>query len=600
MQKMNNNQNGVVAPGAGKKKNVFFKNILAALKKDYSVLILSGVSFLVLAIICFFGVTKNFTVAGRYLEKYEVGQISFDTFVAEKAIKANAAYPFGIAAGEEIIKEGFPVTEDGYRKLEKMSKAEDYIDYRSYADTLLFLFLLMILWTFLCSDTLLGRKAAFKELLIQIVFFISIYTIAMFAKQFSFFASSQYYLSIAIPTAMFVFLIALLFDEKSAVYFSIIVSLGVLNASEFQFVTFLFTLGTAMCATRIVRKIETRIDMVFASLAMAAINVVFMIVMTVLFDEHVDNLGVMIFGLAFNGFISGILALGFITPLEQVLNTASVFRLMDLSDLNNPTMRKLLLNASGTYNHSMMVATLAENACKAIGANFLVARVGAYYHDIGKMDQSEYFVENQNGHNKHDDMNPSLSVSVIRSHVKRGVEKAHQLHLPPQIIDIISEHHGNSVIAYFYGEEKKINPDVREEDFSYNGVPPTTRESAVVMLADTVEAACRTLEKPSVSRLDKFIQQLIGSKLEHHQLDNCPLTFRELNIIRESFVTILAGYYHSRIEYPDQKDPDADEKTSVPEKNDNGKTEKVNAAVEVKSSKTTPVKKAAAKAKGKK
>ena len=213
----------------------------------------------------------------------------------------------------------------------------------------------------------------------------------------------------------------------------------------------------------------------------------------------------------------------------------------------------------------MMVATLAENACKEIGANSLVARVGAYYHDIGKMDQSEYFVENQSGQNKHDEMNPSLSVSVIRSHVKRGVEKAHQLHLPPQIIDIIAEHHGNSVIAYFYNVEKQTNPDVREEDFSYNGVPPTTKESAVVMLADTVEAACRTLEKPSVSRLDKFIQQLIAAKLEHHQLDNCPLTFKELTVIRESFVTILAGYYHSRIEYPDQKDPDAEEKKKADE-----------------------------------
>ena len=207
----------------------------------------------------------------------------------------------------------------------------------------------------------------------------------------------------------------------------------------------------------------------------------------------------------------------------------------------------------------MMVATLAENACKEIGANSLVARVGSYYHDIGKMEQSEYFVENQSGQNKHDEINPSLSVSVIRSHVKKGVEKAHQLHLPQVIIDIISEHHGNSVIAYFYNEAKLKNPDVQEEDFSYMGNPPKTKESAVVMLADTVEAACRTLEKPSVSRLDKFIQSLISSKLEHHQLDRCNLTFKDLTTIRESFVTILAGYYHSRIEYPDQKDPDAQE-----------------------------------------
>ena len=230
---------------------------------------------------------------------------------------------------------------------------------------------------------------------------------------------------------------------------------------------------------------------------------------------------------------------------------------MDLSDLNNPLMRKMLLTASGTYNHSMMVASLAESACREIGANSLIARVGAYYHDIGKMDQPEYFVENQNGgENKHNEINPSLSVSVIRSHVKKGVEKARAMRMPKQVVDIIGEHHGNSVIAYFYNEAHNKDPNVNPEDFAYNGNPPSTRESAVVMLADTVEAACRTLDKPSVPRLDKFIQQLIEGKIEHHQLDNCDLTFKDLDTIRNSFVQILAGYYHSRIEYPEQKDPD--------------------------------------------
>lgn len=560
MQKTNDNQTGVINPGSGKKKNDFFKSIINSIKKDYAVLILSAVSFLVLAVICFFGVTKNLTIAAFSLSEYEVGMIADRNIDSDRALPATAAYPFAIGDHERIIKKGFPITDENYKKLEKMANTKEYIDYRAYADTLLYLFLLMILWVLLYSDKLLGRKPSFKELLIEIIFFIAIYAVTMIAQQFRFFAISSYHHTIAIPTAMFIFLIALLFGEKSSVYFSIIVALGVYNASGFDPVPFLFTLAIAFSATRIVRQIENRIDMVFASLAIALLNIVFMLVLKILFNDTFDNIGIVMFALAVNGFVSGIFALGFITPLEQILNTASVFRLMDLSDLNNPTMRKLLLNASGTYNHSMMVATLAENACKAIGANFLVARVGAYYHDIGKMDQSEYFVENQSGHNKHDDMNPSLSVSVIRSHVKRGVEKAHQLHLPPQVIDIISEHHGNSVIAYFYGEEKKVNPDVREEDFSYNGVPPTTKESAVVMLADTVEAACRTLEKPSVSRLDKFIQMLISAKLEHHQLDNCPLTFKELTIVRESFVTILAGYYHSRIEYPDQKDPDSEEK----------------------------------------
>ena len=270
--------------------------------------------------------------------------------------------------------------------------------------------------------------------------------------------------------------------------------------------------------------------------------------------------------IALNGFLSGILALGFLTPLEILLNTASVFRLMDLSDLNNPVMRKMLLTASGTYNHSMMVATLAENACRAIHANSLLARVGAYYHDLGKMEQSEYFVENQTDGNKHDEINPRLSASVIKSHVKRGVEKARQLRLPPEVIDIIAEHHGNSLISYFYNEAKKQDDSILPEEFSYIGNPPSSKESAVVMLADTVEAACRTLKNPSVSRLEKFIHELIMTKFTHRQLDNSDLSFKDLAVIEDSFVQILAGYYHSRIEYPNQKDPD-DEPAQAGQKN---------------------------------
>jgi hypothetical protein len=288
------------------------------------------------------------------------------------------------------------------------------------------------------------------------------------------------------------------------------------------------------------------------------VNVAYVIALVVIFNDSFFSAGPAIAGVAINGFLSGILTLGLITPLEFILNTSSVFRLMDLSDLNNSLMRKMLVTASGTYNHSLMVAQLAESACREIGANALVARVGAYYHDIGKIEQSEYFVENQQGVNKHNDINPSLSASVIKSHVKKGVEKARQLHLPQSVIDIIAEHHGNSVIQYFYNEAVKKDPLVSPEDYSYPGTPPSTRESAVVMLADTVEAACRTLENPSVSRLDKFISQLISAKVEHKQLDNCDLTFRDISKIKEAFIQILAGYYHSRIEYPDQQDPDKD------------------------------------------
>ncbi|MEJ5189561.1 MAG: HDIG domain-containing metalloprotein, partial [Breznakiellaceae bacterium] len=173
------------------------------------------------------------------------------------------------------------------------------------------------------------------------------------------------------------------------------------------------------------------------------------------------------------------------------------------------------------------------------------------YHDIGKMEQSEYFIENQNGYNKHDELeDPFLSATVIRSHVKQGVEKARALGLPQEVIDIIAEHHGNSVIAWFYNEALKKDDAAQVSDFSYPGNPPRSREAAVVMLADTVEAAVRTLKKPTMARLEKFIQELIMDKFEQGQLSRSELTFRDLEIIKNSFVKVLAGHYHARIEYP--------------------------------------------------
>ena len=258
-----------------------------------------------------------------------------------------------------------------------------------------------------------------------------------------------------------------------------------------------------------------------------------------------------------NGFLSGILTLALLTPVELLLNTASVFRLMDLCDTNAPVLKKLYQTANGTYNHSMNVGILAENACREIGANALLAKVGAWYHDVGKMDQSEYFTENQvDGVNPHNKIAPSLSASILRSHVRKSVELANHMHLPSSVVDIIEEHHGNSIMMWFYSKAKELDPNVNSIDYAYPGTPPSSKESGVVMLADTVEAACRSLENPTEERLDKFIQKLLTDKMEHGQLDNCDLTFCDLNKIKLSFVKFLVGFYHNRVKYPNQKDPD--------------------------------------------
>lgn len=539
-----------------------FDSMGVFIKAKWNILLLFVLGFLAVTAVVYFDASTTETVASYTLEEYEIGQIADKTIFATKSMSADEQYPVAIEEGEKIIRKGFPIGEEDYLKLKKMAESPAYIDYRVFADRVLFLMLIAALWWLLFSPVLLGRSVQFKELMLEALLFLIVYAAASLGSKAPVF-QGMYRLPVLIPGALSAFLVAILFGQISALYFSLLLSFGVLAAAGFQLVPAIFTLASALTAARIVRLSERRIDLVFASLVLALLNIVYITVLKVIFNDNFADIVFVFAGLAFNGFISGILVLGLLTPLETLLNTASVFRLMDLSDLNTPVMRRMLLTASGTYNHSMLVGTLAESACKAIGANALLARVGAYYHDLGKMDQPEYFVENQtDGENKHDDINPSLSASVIKSHVKRGVEKAHQLRLPQQIIDIIAEHHGNSVLQFFYAKAKEKDSSVSPEDFAYPGNPPTSVESAVVMIADTVESACRTLDKPSVSRLDKFIQSLIQGKIDTHQLDNCQLTFGELTKIREAFVQILAGYYHSRIKYPNQKDPDSADQTA--------------------------------------
>ena len=525
------------------------------IKKYWRLILLIAAGYSAVSAVNFLNIATSQTIASFSLDDFELGQIADRDIIAPRDIGATFDNPLTVQKGERIIRKGFAIEQENYDKLRKLAESPAYFDYRKFFNNELFLLILGVVWFLLFAFLPFGRKIFLSESVLQVVFFLCIYAAAAFGRKTGTF-SSPYMLAVIIPSAFCTLLVSILYGQLSSVLFCVLAAFGVYNAADWALIPFLFTILSCFAATNIVRRIERRIDMVVASLLLALVNIVCMIVLIVIDNESFQGMPAALAGAAFNGFISGILALGFLTPLELVLNTASVFRLMDLSDLNNPTMRRLMLTASGTYTHSLMVAQLAESACREIGANSLVARVGAYYHDIGKMDQSEYFVENQTGTNKHDDINPSLSVAVIKSHVKRGVEKAHQMHLPRQIIDIIAEHHGNSVISYFYNAAKEKDPNVSPEEFRYTGTPPTTRESAVVMLADTVEAACRTLENPSASRLDKFIQMLFNAKVEHGQLDNCDLTFRDIAKIKGAFVQLLAGYYHNRIEYPNQKNPD--------------------------------------------
>ncbi len=231
---------------------------------------------------------------------------------------------------------------------------------------------------------------------------------------------------------------------------------------------------------------------------------------------------------------------------------------MELSDLNHPLLKRLALEAPGTFHHSIIVGNLTEAGAKAIGANHLLARVGAYFHDIGKMEIPEYFVENQLSlKSKHDDLTPSMSSIILSSHVKMGRKLGDEAEIPDDVLNFIEEHHGTMVQSYFYNKAREQGVDKTIEDkFRYPGPRPQTRETGIAMLADAVEAASRTLDDPKPARINNLIQRIINDRFESGELNDCPLTLRDLAKIKEAFLQILIGTFHHRIVYPKKEKSD--------------------------------------------
>ncbi len=247
------------------------------------------------------------------------------------------------------------------------------------------------------------------------------------------------------------------------------------------------------------------------------------------------------------------LAMGLLPLLEWASGRTTDLTLLELADLNRPLLKQLLVEAPGTYHHSIIVGNLAESAAEGIGANSLLARVGAYYHDIGKVATPQYFIENQaRARNPHDLLPPATSAAIVRGHVLEGIRLAEEAKLPDSVARFIPEHHGTQTIGFFYDQARQADPGVELDpaDFSYPGPRPRTRETAILMLADSVESAAKVLQEPTTDRIRALVDRIVDAKISHGQLDEAPLTFAEVTQVKEQFVAILNGMYHHRIDYP--------------------------------------------------
>ncbi len=357
-----------------------------------------------------------------------------------------------------------------------------------------------------------------------------------------------------VPASFFTMLLTVIAGRKVGFIVSVYLAFHTLLMPTADYTSFIFILAMGITGTLLMVSARKRVDIFKYFFLLLASGLFFLLLAGLLEDYPLSNL--LLYGVivAVNVLVSSMLFVMLLPLFENVFNLPTDFRLLELTTMNTRILKRMAVVARGTYSHSVAVADLAESACEIIGANSLLARVGAYYHDIGKIDQPEYFIENQAGGNKHDDLKPSLSAAVIKSHVKVGVEKAKEIGLPQEVIDIIAEHHGNDIISYFYTEavqKSGKNVKIAPEDFSYSGPPPMSREAAVVMLADSVDAASRTVKQPSTPKLEKLVWKICMDKIDRRQLVNCSLSLSELEAVRRQFVLILSGRYHTRIEYPE-------------------------------------------------
>ncbi|MBQ4179073.1 MAG: HDIG domain-containing protein [Elusimicrobia bacterium] len=396
-----------------------------------------------------------------------------------------------------------------------------------------------------------------KVLIISFITLISLLSFQIYTSQMP---------QISFPLSVFTVLIALLVSVRVSVVYTLVMAIFFILIDDFSIILPLIHIAGGLVSVINIRKIRSR-----AGFIKVGINI--FVAMTIpllffyLFDvlplvETKENIANVILNTSLSNFfinvvyvlvnasLSVLMILALLPLFESLFSRTTNIKLIELSDFNSPLLKRLMEEAPGTYHHSLMTASIAGNAAEAIGENALLARVCAYYHDIGKLKNPEYFIENQNGaKNPHDEISPSMSGLVLVSHVKDGVVLAKQYNIDQVVIDAINQHHGTSLIQYFYYKALEKDSSVNEQDFRYPGQKPTTKIAAILMISDSVEAISRTLKETSAGKLKETVEKVINNKFADGQFSDCPITLKDLFEISESVTNTLCSIYHARIEY---------------------------------------------------
>lgn len=459
---------------------------------------------------------------------------------------------------ERIIAKHDRITKDIKLKIEsyKEAKGELIGQGASILQSVGKFFHIGLILSLLVTYLYLFRKKIFydnQKLLMFVIIILFVSFVTFLINQVKVQAPLQY--MIFIPAASM--LLTIMFDSRIGFYSTVIMTLitGALRGNDYTFMTMNLIAGGI--AVYSVRDIKNR-SQIFRSFLFILLGYILSI-FAFGFERFatVDNMLIESAFAATNALISPVLTYGLLIFFERFFKITTDLTLLELSNFDRPLLKELARKAPGTFNHSMTMGTLAEAAAEKIGANPLLARIGAYYHDVGKTISPQNFVENQlNNQNVHENLTPEESVSMIVQHVNEGIELAKENKLPKEIIDFIPMHHGRMVMSYFYERAKKIYGEekVKVDDFRYPGPKPNTKETAIVMLADGCESAVRSIEIPDPTKVENVIDSIFKSRIDDRQLEDSPVNFRDIKIMKEEFLNILLGQHHRRIKYPKQEE----------------------------------------------
>ncbi len=493
-----------------------------------------------------------------------------------------------VKKGEMIVREGDRITPDQIKRLDALHDESKIVSiWRNASGMLLSCFLLVYFAHNFARRNIRKYRPETRDLLFLATVFVShilalkicIFISAALGSAFPYVEQNAYYY--VFPVAVGTMLVRIVLNSEISLVFAILASIvtGSLFGNSFAIMVFVFM--SSLAGAHWVRHVTERSSLFGAGLRLGLFNFVLIFALHLMTTRPFDlqllyKLG---FGFA-GGLVAAVMVTGIVPLVESIFRYTTNIKLLELANMNNPVLRDLMIQAPGTYHHSIIVGNLAEAAAENIGVNPLMVRVAAYYHDIGKIKKPLYFIENIGGQeNRHDKLAPSMSVLILMAHVKDGVEMARENRLGKALTDIIRQHHGTSMMKFFYDRAKiKADPvveQINERDYRYPGPKPQTREAALIMLADVIEAASRTLSDPTPARIQGMVQKIINNIFIDGQLDECELTLKDIHNIAKSFNLVLGGIFHYRVDYPEpvskerngekslrSKDEDRDRKSS--------------------------------------